>query len=122
MVEKSNLLIYHKLYQLVKELYKMVHNMEKEYKYSLGRDVLSICWVCLDLFLEANGSPNCEKHNKINVLILAFDKLKIRLRMCQELGLISIGQYSHVQERYIAEIGKMIGGWSKWSGINQNEK
>jgi hypothetical protein len=120
MPEKANLPIYHKLYQLTKDLYKMVHNMEKEYKYTLGRDILAICWACLDLFLEANSSPNCEKHSKIEMLSLAFDKLKIRLRMSQDLDLISIGQYAHLQELYVAEIGNMIGGWSKWSEGNQS--
>jgi hypothetical protein len=41
--------------------------------------------------------------------------LKIRLRMAQEIGIISTRQYVHIQSFYIKEIGEMIGGWLKWS-------
>jgi hypothetical protein len=115
MPQSEHLPIYLKIYQLIKFLYEIVKNFSKEYKYTLGRDILELGWGCLDLVLEINASSNNEKHLKILKLSVVFDKLKIRLRMIQELNLISEKQFAHIQNNYIKEIGQMIGGWLNWS-------
>ena len=107
--------LYFKFYQLLKFLYRAVKNFEKQYKYSLGGEILSLTWKCLDLILEINALPNEKKLSSIRDLDVCFDELKIRLRMAQELKQISKGQFSHLQVEYVKEIGKMIGGWVKWA-------
>ena len=72
-------------------------------------------WRCLDLVLEANSMPNEKKYTKIKELSVNFDKLKIRIRMAQELNLISAGQFAHIQTYYAKEAGEMVGGWLAWS-------
>lgn len=114
-MENKNFSLYHKIYQLIKILYRTIKNFPKEHKYSLGKDILDLAWRCLDLTLEANDMPNEYKKIKISKLSVAFDKLKLRLRMSQEINLISIGQFAHLQENYILPIGKEIGGWQKWA-------
>ena len=69
--------------------------------------------------VEANSLPNEKKYQKIKELSVEFDKLKIRLRMAQEINLISAGQFAHIQTNYAKETGEMIGGWLNWS-INFN--
>lgn len=115
MTSFQQLPLYNKLYIFLKILYKTVHNIPKEYKYSIGNEILLISWKCLDLFLEANALPNEKKYGVISKLSLEFDKVKIRLRMMQEIRIISLGEYTHFQENYLQEIGTMIGGWLKWS-------
>lgn len=112
---ETNAPLYHKLYQLTKKLYSVVHNMPREYKYELGREILRLSWECLDLFFEANSSENIKKKTLIQELSNTFDGLKLRLRMAQELKLISEGQFSVLQEEYLLPTGKMIGGWLNWS-------
>lgn len=111
----KHLPLYLKIYQLVKFLYEMVRNFPKQYKYSLGQNILDLTWQCLDLVLEVNILPNEKKYQKILKLSIDFDKLKIRLRMAQELSLISKKQFVHLQSNYMREIGEMIGGWLKWA-------
>ena len=67
------------------------------------------------MVLEINVLPNKEKHPKILDLSTVLDQLKIRLRMSQEINLISEKQFTHIQTYYIKEIGEMVGGWLKWS-------
>jgi hypothetical protein len=93
----------------------MVRNFPKQHKYTLGKNILGLGWRCLDLTLEANSLPNEKKYSKILELSIAFDKLKIRIRMAQELNLISERQFTHIQTYYAKETGEMIGGWLKWS-------
>jgi hypothetical protein len=93
----------------------MVRNFPKQYKYTLGENILGLSWRCLDLILEANSFPNEKKYQKVLELSVAFDKLKIRIRMVQELNLISERQFAHIQTYHIKEAGDMIGGWLNWS-------
>lgn len=111
----SNAPLYHKLYQLTKQLYLVVHNMPREYKYELGREMLHLSWSCLDLFFEANSVENAKKKVKVQELSKNFDKLKLRLRMAQELRIVSEGRFSVLQKQYILPAGKMIGGWLSWT-------
>jgi cytosine/adenosine deaminase-related metal-dependent hydrolase len=39
-------------------------------------------------------------------------KLKLYLRLCHDLDLLSHGQYEHVS-RTVTEIGRLLGGWRK---------
>lgn len=114
-MQQSNTKIYYILYQLTKQYYAIVKNFPKEYKYSLGAETISLLWNCLDLVVEANASPNQDKMGKISLLSAVYEKLKLRIRMSQEIQLISIGQFTHIEESYMLEIGRMIGGWKSWS-------
>jgi hypothetical protein len=108
--------LYHKLYQFLKFLYRsIVRSFPKQYKYTLGQDILNLTWKCLDLTMEANAQINERKYPKIKELSICFDELKIRLRMAQEIELISEKQFVHIQTNYIKEIGEMIGGWMGWA-------
>lgn len=107
--------LYLKLFGLIKFLYGIVRNFPREYKYTFGKEILDLSWGCLDLFLEANCLYGRDKSLKILLLSLSFDKFKIRLRMAQEIKLISEKQFCHLQTYYLREIGEMIGGWQKWS-------
>ena len=111
----SNAPIYHKLYQLTKRMYIIVHNMPREYKFTLGEDSLRILWECLDIFMVIRVLPKSERREKIWELSFAFDRLKTRVRMMQEIGLVSERQFADLQENYILPTGKMIGGWYNWS-------
>ena len=115
MAEYEQLPLYLKFYQFIKFLNEMVRNFPKHHKYALGGNILDLTWKCLDLVLEANGLPNDKKYPKIKELSIEFDKLKIRIRMAQEIKLISAGQFSHIQTYYAKEIGEMTGGWLNWA-------
>jgi len=115
MPESQHLSIYLKFYQLIKFLYETVRNFPKHHKYTIGNTILDLAWKCMDLTLEANALPNEKKHQKIKELSIEFDKLKTRIRMAQEIKLISAGQFAHIQTYYAKETGEMIGGWLNWS-------
>ncbi len=119
MRKSDHLPLYLKLYQLTKLLYEVTRGFSKQYKYTLGQDILSLSWECLDSIIKANILPRKERYTEISKLSVVFDCLKVRLRMAQEIGLISQRQYAHIQTEYIKETGEMIGGWLNWSCKNQ---
>ena len=95
--------IYLKQYLLIKELYGMVRHWPKQYKYTLGESLLEIAWQCLDLVLEVNHLSNEHKFAGLQKLSLSFDRLKLRIRMAQELEIISVRQFTHLQTVYLKE-------------------
>ncbi len=115
MSNSDQLPIYFKSYQLVKFLYERIRNFPKEYRYTLGEEILRLSWQCIDLIIDVNILSNEKKYFKISELSTNFDKLKTRLRLAQEINLISVKQFAHIQTYYIKEVGEMIGGWLNWS-------
>jgi hypothetical protein len=115
MRNSEELPIYLKIYQFIKFLYGMIENFPKQYKYTLGEDILRIAWECLDAAIDANSLPNDKKYFKILALSANFDKLKTRMRMAQEIKIMSCGQFSHINTCYTKEIGEMVGGWLNWA-------
>lgn len=114
-MQQNSTKIYYLLYQLTKQYYAVIKNFPKEYKYSLGNETVSLLWNCLDLAVEANMAANNEKEEKISRLSCSYEKLKLRIRMSQDIKLISARQFAHIEENYMLEIGRMIGGWRNWS-------
>ena len=122
MSEENKAPLYLKFYKLIKELNTMVKNFPKHQKYALGDQMINLAWKCLDTVIETNNVSFYQKKAKLSELSVCFDKLKIRLRMAQELDLISVGQFSHLQIIYLNGTGNMIGGWIKWANNkNQNQ-
>jgi len=115
MQNSDQLPIYNKSYQLIRFLHERVRSFPKEYKYTIGEEILRLSWRCVDLVIEANVLPNNKKYLKISELSCSFDQLKIRLRLAQEIGLMSIKQFTHICIYFLKEIGEMIGGWLNWS-------
>ena len=112
----QNMPLYLKLVNLLKCEYVIVHNMSKEYKFSLGQDIVNRTWRILDLFMAAQSknSVKCKdgKAEVVRLIDLEFESLKLRIRFLTELKLISLGQSAQLSKD-ILEIGKMIGSWLK---------
>lgn len=90
--------------------------MPREYKYSIGQEILELSWRCLDLAMEASKSKGSKKIEIIERLSHEFDRLKLRLRLGSEIGALSENCFARLQTNYLSEIGRMIGGWQKWAG------
>lgn len=115
MTNTQHLPLYLKLCQLNKHINGVVRQFPKHYKYTLGKDIIELNWRCLDFVIEANTLSGEKKLAKILALSITFDKLKIRIRMAQELDLLSEKQFVHMQSYYLKEIGDMVGGWLNWA-------
>ncbi len=106
--------IYIKIYELIKFVYRIVQQFRKEYKYCLGGDLEHIIWLILDEIISVNSLPDIRKKAGIEEISRLFDKFKIRFRFAYEIGLITDKKFG-IAQKEMEEIGKMIGGWSKWA-------
>jgi hypothetical protein len=114
MTKRQKPTLYLKTYKLLLYFHRLIHNFRKEYKHNLGKSIIDLTWQMLDSTIEANALPNHQKEREIKNISIAFDKLKIRLRIAHELKQISHKQYSYII-RQNEEIGKMIHGWQNWA-------
>jgi hypothetical protein len=53
-----------------------------------------------------------EKRAVLDKASYELERLKISLRLCRDLNLLSIRQYEH-SSRQVVEIGRLLGGWLK---------
>ncbi|NCU42562.1 MAG: four helix bundle protein [Candidatus Moranbacteria bacterium] len=109
----ENLPIYRKLYILICLLYRYIKQAPKEYKYSLGESLIENAWQCMDYFFEAYYSSGKKRLQKINAMILAFDKMKIRIRMAREIGILKPKSLNHIEALTLTPLGLMMGGWKR---------
>lgn len=114
MSKPNDLPLYLAVYKLIKYLYLLVKNFPKAYKYTLGQIILDLAWETLDSVILANCLPNQQKPEVILQASVAFDKLKIRLRLAYEIQIINDRKQAFLVEKN-EEIGKMLAGWLKWA-------
>lgn len=107
----TQLPLYLTLYQLTKYLYTVQRNLPKEFKYTLGESIVHLSWLCVDEFLDAYDARDQEKYLAISRLSRTFEQLKVRIRLCFELGLIRESQHLHMCDVYFGDIGGMMSGW-----------
>jgi len=105
----QNLPLNSKLIALLKLLYQVTHQLPKEYKYSLGQDIINRNWELLDILTLGGGD---KKRILVEELSQKFDIFKLRIRFLLELELISLGRAAEINVQIIA-IGKLIGKWLK---------
>ena len=110
----THLPLYTKTFEFIKHLYRIVKQFPKEYKFTIGEEIIKMIWQISDDIALANLLATDDRRKKLAQISLHFDLLKIRLRMAHEIGLINREKFSSVQIE-AAEIGKMIGGWQKWA-------
>lgn len=114
MVQSSHLPLYAQTYEFIKLLYRLVRQFRKEYKYSLGEELVKIIWEILDEIVITNSLPDIEKRKGIETISRQFDRFKIRFRLAYEIGQIKEKKFAEAQLA-LAEIGRQIGGWQRWA-------
>ncbi|HAU99314.1 MAG TPA: hypothetical protein DCW55_03710 [Candidatus Pacebacteria bacterium] len=110
----ENMPLYLLLIEILKIEYTYIHNVQKEYKYSLGDEVICLTWNIIDLFIEAQttNANTGEKKKIVTTIAQKLECLKLRIRFLTELKQLSLHQTTHINELVVG-IGKMIGSWQK---------
>jgi hypothetical protein len=106
--------IYLALYKLILYLYTCIRNFPKEYKYTLGQDILSLAWKTLDWVILANTVENREKKRYIAKAVSTFNSLKYRFRVASDTEILSHQKYAYIIKQSV-EVEKMLKGWFSWS-------
>jgi hypothetical protein len=111
----TELPVYRDTYKLVLEVFISTKNFPKEYKYSLGRDMERDVLVLMRCIYRANRAQ--EKTTFLNEFLDNFEILKLEIRVCVDLKLVSIKRQSVLAD-LMNSIGKQVVGWKNSTTSN----
>ncbi|NDV56926.1 four helix bundle protein [Bacteroides sp. 519] len=104
--------VYRDTYRLILLLFKLTKEFSREYKYTLGQDIKHDTMQLVRHIYRANKGEGRKEH--LQEFADDFELVKLQIRLCQDLRLISPKQFSEVV-LLMDTIGKQISGWSRLS-------
>lgn len=100
------------------EFYKLFHDslkfFPKDSKYSLGQKIENAVLEILELSMRAVYAQKMEKISFLREIDSKVNLLKILVRLTYEMKILDNKKYIDLQEK-LQEIGKMVGGWMRYS-------
>lgn len=99
-------------YDLVLDLYPSVRSFPKSQQYMLGRRIEDAALEILLELVAANAAR--DKRRRLPAADREVEKLRFLVRLAYDLKFISLKRYGRLAGR-VDEIGRMLGGWMKWT-------
>jgi hypothetical protein len=100
--------VYQEVYALILELFNSTSHFSREYKYSLGQDIKRDGLSLVRSIYRAN--KNKDKRPYLEAFLDDFELLKLELRLCSDLKLISQARHAVLSERMV-RVGKQVTAW-----------
>ena len=110
--------IFVKTYDLQLWLLERTARFPKHERFRIARRVEESMFSFYDLILQAGRLGDERTKDKRRLLLqadLELDRLRLTIRLCQDLKLLSFKQYAYCAEQLV-EIGRLLGGWLKTVG------
>lgn len=104
--------VYRDTYRLILLLFKLTREFPREYKYTLGQDIKHDTMRLVRHIYRANKGEGRQEH--LECFTDDFELVKLQIRLCQDLRLVSPKQFSQVV-LLMDSIGKQISGWNRSS-------
>ncbi|MFI3241025.1 MAG: four helix bundle protein [Alphaproteobacteria bacterium] len=104
----EQLLIYNDCYKLLLEIYRITNKFSREHKYGLGEDIKQQTFSLFLYIYKANLTEDKEKY--LLEFLEAFAILKLKIRLCKDMNLISTKTMVVLVE-IMNKIGKQATAW-----------
>jgi hypothetical protein len=101
-----------KTYDLILWLMPATQKYPRHQRFVLAKRVQDAALDLYERLLEARKVDVDERRAVLRVADVELDKLRLYLRLSQELGYLSFGGYEHVS-RMVVEVGRLLGAWRK---------
>jgi len=98
------------LFDFYKELHITIIKFPKSDKHTLGQKIQLETLEILELVLSASKTKTELKIQQLSIASTKLDLIKLLLRLAFEIKALDNKRYI-VLEKYLQEIGKMLGGW-----------
>jgi hypothetical protein len=100
--------IYKDTYQLLLVIFRITRNFSREYKYTIGQDLKQDSMEMVRCIFRANSTH--EKAVHLQQLYDTLEIVKLQVRICMDMRLISVSQQSEVA-LLMESIGRQLMGW-----------
>jgi len=108
--------IFTKTYDLLLWLLPVTTKFPREYRFLLTKAVQETALRFQERLIEASLGRGRTTTRALAQADVELTKLRFYLRLCLDLQLFRENQYHHVSQM-VAEIGKLLGGWRKSTGM-----
>jgi hypothetical protein len=102
--------IFAKTYDLLRWLIPATVKFPRQHRFVLAATIQRVALQFHERLIEAARAP--DPRSKLHEADTDLAKLRLYLRLCRDLGMLSPGQYEHVA-RMVDEVGRLLGGWLK---------
>jgi hypothetical protein len=106
--------LFSKTYDLMLWLLPQATHFPRAHRFGLGERVTRLALDFQETLLDAGLRRGPERLQRLYQADSQLAQLRQHLRLCKDIGLISLAQYEHVS-RLLVEIGRLLGGWLKKS-------
>jgi hypothetical protein len=111
--------LFARTYDLLLWLIPQTLKFPREHRFTMAQRVQDVTLDFQERIIEAALSDAQRQDDHLAQADVDLTKLRLYLRLCKDLQLLSLGQYEHVS-RMVVEIGKLLGGWRrKFVGTGQ---
>ncbi len=104
----QDLPVFRDVYQLTLRIHQLTQSFAREFKYTMGQDMKRDCLALLRSIYRVNRSR--DKAPLLDAFLDDFELLKLEVRLCCDLKLLSLKQQAELIE-LMDTIGKQITGW-----------
>jgi four helix bundle protein len=112
MSESFDVPIFHKTYELYKEIYGFRNTLPKQDRYAIWLKVENTTLEVLEAILIAISLSKNQKSEVLENASKKLNILRIFIRISKDVRAIDDKKYLSLQEK-LDEIGRMLGGWIK---------
>lgn len=113
-MQPQDLQIRLKVEEMITYAYAPLRNFPKSERHVLSAEIRRSMLTVLRLVVVVNRRYH--KKNTLQDLDAELDLLRSQVRLAKDLGFLPFRQYE-IWARYMAEIGRMLGGWLKWAKL-----
>jgi len=110
MARAEHLIIFQKVYDLIREVYKDCNNFPKSQRFILGQRIENTAVNILEGIIVANSEEN--KFSSLLKVSVEIEKMRIFIRLSKDLAFLAFKRYEILTAK-LDEIGRMCGGWIK---------
>ena len=111
----SEYIIFPKTHDLVLWLMQATQHFPRNQRFVMAKRVQDAALDFHDALIEARKAPAAERERVLLRADVALETLRLHLRLCQELHLLTGPQYSYVSA-LVVEVGKLLGAWRQGKG------
>jgi four helix bundle protein len=104
--------VYTRTYDLLLWLLPQATKFPRQHRFGLGERLVRRALDFQETLIAAGQASGAERRSLLLQADTLLAQARQMLRLCKDLGLLSLGQYEHVS-KMVVEIGRLLGGWIK---------
>jgi len=107
--------IYLSTYSFTLEIFKLVKDFPKEYKYTVGETLKKETLELIMLLYKINSTPQKERKGLLmNLARESVESIRLLLRLTHDLNLMRLKRFSYISLK-LENISRQLAGWQKKS-------